>query len=44
MVDTKKQKLLFQTKVVWFWWGHKIVPLIWLWVVLLRSNQSQIDF
>jgi len=35
---------MFQTKVVWFEEGHKKVPMIWPWVVSLKSDQSHINF
>ena len=35
---------MFQTKVVWFLGGRKMVPLVWPWRVIWRSHEGHLNF
>jgi len=39
-----RERKMFQTKVVWFWGGHKMVPLVWPWRVIWRSREGHFNF
>jgi len=39
-----RERKMFQTKVIWFRGGHKMVLLVWPWRVIWRSREGHFNF
>jgi len=44
LVRYKRYRKMFSIKVLLLWEGHKMVPLVWPWVALLKSEQGHFEF